>query len=126
MKITRAISDNFILNGNFFTENVKNQIQNDGFEICRNESHCAFSNNLSSSDGYHKIVGRTGSDNRPINAFIFREGIGVDIDYNSGENYLSVFWGFENHKDFDEAYARMNYFINDYLAPQHSNETVWY
>ncbi len=103
----------FIFNNPIFTDEVKSFIISEDYEICLDDSYCSSSNSDDSSNTYHKVVGYDNSF-RPINAYIFNEGIGVDIDHVHGGNSLNIYWDFSNFNNFDEVYNRMLYFINDY------------
>jgi hypothetical protein len=94
-------------------DEVKNRLVDNGFKLSAVESACA--RHVAVSDkAYSKIIGFAFSD-RPVTVYVFKEGIGVDIDYQQGRNYINNFWQFSKCENFDEAYRKMVNFTNDYL-----------
>ncbi len=92
---------------------LKTTLSKKGFKLSFADSACA--RHVAVSDmAYTKRIGYAYSD-RPVTVYIYQEGIGVDIDYNQGRNYINSFQKYSQCENFDQAYRKIINFANNYL-----------
>jgi hypothetical protein len=103
-------------------EEIEKSLAKKGFKLTNVESACA-RHVAVSEKAYTKLLGFAFSD-RPVTVYVYNEGIGVDIDYKQGRNYINSYRSFAKSENFDEAYRKMINFANDYLDVRIPNNLV--
>lgn len=112
----KSLNDPILLNSGVFSREIIDHLLLEGFEYKSNDSYCykqmqEYSPKVAYLDNcYSKYICST---NFTVTAYVFENGIGVDIDYNCGGNSSTVFLSFETFS-FEEAYDKMVEFVNNY------------
>jgi hypothetical protein len=107
MKSLNEIPNN---NPQIFTSEIMEYILNEGFEYRINKYSYCCPEDIDSESCYYKFAGHAYTD-WPIFVYIYKDGIGVDIDYECGGNSSTMFWRFETYS-FEEAYDEMVDYVN--------------
>ena len=95
------------------TKDIKDKLLETGFALKKTDPACV-RNIAVSGEAFTKKLGYAFYD-RPVTVYIYKSGIGIDINYKEGRNYINNFWSFSKCKNFDDAFRRMIHFANDYL-----------
>ena len=95
-----------------FTSEIIKWLENEGFEITRNNSYCdKLTDRDYESMCFYKACDKNTSYH--IGVYIFSFAIGVDVDYDCGGNSSTYLWQFESYT-FEEAYDMMVDQVNKY------------
>jgi hypothetical protein len=96
-----------------FTPEILKWIEDEGFEIHKNDSYCDKATNDPYEDNcFYKRMFVGGFS---LGIYIFSWGIGVDVDYDCGGNSCVRVWKFEFFS-FEEAYDEVVDFVNGYRS----------
>jgi hypothetical protein len=109
---------------NVFSKEILEFIQLEGFEYKKNDSYCYETEENESYENYcyFKSAGHAYGD-WPIHVYIFKKGIGVDVDYGCGGNSSNRFIKFYSGNDdneridyneFERVYDEIVDIVNDY------------
>lgn len=102
-------------NPKIFTPEILDWIEKEGFEIEKNDSYCdKLTDSPYKNRCFKKRIENTSGTNR-IYAYIFSDGIGIDIDYDCGGNSSKDYWKFDDYNGFECTYDKMVDYVNNYI-----------